>query len=74
MPDLTDEIEIVAAEPQTVSTDGQTASSHSLKDLIAADQYLKGITASDPAVGGTKSAWGKVRMARAVPPGAGPNG
>jgi hypothetical protein len=74
MPDLSAQIEQVAAEPLTVVTDGQTATEHNLKDLIEADKYLKGIDAADPDVGGTKSGWGKVRMARAVPPGAGPYG
>lgn len=68
MPDLTPQIEQVAAEPQTVVTDGQTATEHNLKDLIEADKYLKETDAAD--TGPVKSAWGRVRMARAVPPGA----
>lgn len=72
MPDLTDEIEQAAAEPHSVSVDGQTVQGHSLKDLIEADKYLKETDTAD--TGPVKSGWGRVRMARAIPPGAGPSG
>jgi len=41
MPDLSDRIEASASEPQSMTVDGNTATQHSLKDLIAADEYLK---------------------------------
>jgi len=67
--DLTD---TVAAEPQTISTDGQTATEFSLADRLK----YEATRAEDAATtaSGVKSGWGRVRMARAVPPGAGPSG
>ena len=58
----------VAAEPQSVTTDGQSASEYPLADRL---EY-EAARAEDAAesAGGTKSGWGRVRMARAVPPGA----
>ena len=72
MPDLLTEITTVAGEPAQISTDGQTANSHSLPDLIEADKYLK--DASAATAGTQKTGWARVRMARAIPPGAGPSG
>ena len=66
-PDLTPQIEQVAAEPQTVSTDGQSATEYGIDQLIDADKYLKGNAAET--AGGPKTGWARVRMARAVPPG-----
>ena len=62
----------IALEPQTVSTDGQSASEYSLADRLK----YEAARAEEVAVttGGIKSSWARVRMARAVPPGAGPNG
>jgi hypothetical protein len=40
MPDLTDTILQTAQEPASASSDGQSATAHSLKDLIEADKYL----------------------------------
>lgn len=53
--------------------DGQQATNHTLASLIEADRYLKSIAAATGGVnrrGGPRSAWGAVRMAKAVPPGA----
>lgn len=74
MPDLTPLIESEAALPLRSESDGQSAQARSLKDLIEADKYLKGLAAveGENATGGPRSAWGRVRMARAVPPGADP--
>jgi hypothetical protein len=72
VPDLTDEIETTAQGASQFTTDGQSATAHNLKDLIEADKYLKETGAAD--TGPVKSGWGRVRMARAIPPGAGPSG
>lgn len=74
MADLTDEITTVASEPKVAKSDGQEAQAHPLPDLIAADRYLKGQTIDDEpnSQGGPRSGWGRVRMARAVPPGTDP--
>jgi hypothetical protein len=56
----------VAAEPASAAADGQSASHHNLKDLIAAATFLKGSQATtDP--GGPRSGWGLLRQARAIP-------
>jgi hypothetical protein len=74
MADLTTEIETAAQEPATATSDGQTAASHPLPDLIAANKYLKSQEAATGTNirGGPKSAWGMLRAARRVPPGGGP--
>ena len=63
-PDLTDLIEAEAALPKKSESDGQSAEARPLTELIAADKYLK---SKDAAARG--SAWGRIKMARAVPPG-----
>lgn len=72
MPDLSDQIEQAATEPASATSDGQSASSHPLPDLVEADQYLAGKTAvtGDNASGGPRSGWGMLRPARVIPPGA----
>lgn len=54
------------------TSDGTTAKAVPVKDMIAAAAYLNAATIED--AGGPKSAWARVRMARAIPPGAGPSG
>jgi hypothetical protein len=67
MPELThDDLVEAAKDPQTVTVDGQTVTAHNLKDLIALDKHIKG----GASVEGGRSAWGRTRTARAVPPGA----
>lgn len=64
MADTTDLAETIAAEaalPLKSETDGQSAEGRPLTDLIKADQYLG-------AKKSKKTAWGRVKMARAVPP------
>ena len=64
MADLTNAIEQAAQQPETVSADGVTVTGVPLKDIIAADKYLKGTTAasSNPGRG--------IRLSKIVPPGA----
>jgi len=66
MPDLEAIITNLAGKPASVTTDGETVTMPNLKDLIAADKYLKGQTA----LSGGKSGWGALRPARVVPPAA----
>lgn len=67
MPDLTpDTIAEAATQPASAMKDGQSAAAVPIPDQIAADKYRA--QAAQAATG--RSAWGKVRMARAVPPGA----
>ena len=71
-PDLTAEIAATAAEPQTATSDGLTASSHSLPDLIEADRYLRAKAAAaavSPTTGKRSSGFRTLRAGRAVPPG-----
>jgi hypothetical protein len=68
MPDLTGTIETVAGEPQSASSDGQSASHHSLRDLIEADRYLRGTASATTA----RTGWALLRVSRFVPPSAGP--
>jgi hypothetical protein len=60
--DLAETIASEAALPLKSESDGQSAEGHRLTDLIAADKHLAAKKA-------TGSAWGRVKMARAVPPG-----
>lgn len=46
MSDLSTEIETNAEGPKRVEVDGQTVEQHSLKDQIAADEYLRESTAA----------------------------
>lgn len=72
MADIGPQIEQAAAEPASATSDGQSASSHPLPDLIEADQYVKAkgaVTGTNPA-GGPRSGWPALRPARVIPPGA----
>lgn len=74
MADLTEQIEQTAAEPASATGDGQSATAHSLPDLIEADRYLKGkeaVAGTNPN-GGPKTAFGTLGVARIKPGGAGP--
>jgi hypothetical protein len=44
-----DDLEQLAVEPQTTTTDGQTDIAHNLRDVVALDQYLsaKGVNADE---------------------------
>jgi hypothetical protein len=65
--DLTaDAIAVAAQQPQSATVDGQTAAAHSIPDQIAADRYRR----TQTALAGNRSAWGMVRTARVIPPGA----
>lgn len=70
--DLTDQIAEDAALPATHASDGTQTTAHPLPDVIEADKYLKGQAALEGAndSGGPRSGWGRLRTARAVPPGA----
>ena len=73
MPDFTDDdLAQSALEPESASVDGQSAKSHPLPDQIAARRYLAGGSALDgtSADGGPRSAFGCLRPAKVVPPGA----
>ena len=61
-----------AADPLSATADGQSATGHSLPDLIAADQYLgqKAAAAARGATGKRASGFSFLRPAVAVPPGA----
>lgn len=70
MPEPTDLSELIEAEaqlPRRSSNDGQEAEGRSLTELVEAAKYLD---AKGPANPTRRSAWGAVKMARAVPPGA----
>lgn len=62
MSDLSNQIETIAGQPKSVTVDGNSATQHPLKDLIAADEYL------DKKAGATKSNLG-IRFTRFNPPG-----
>lgn len=70
--DLAAEIARTAADPQSVTVDGETVAAQPLPDLIKADQYLaaKKSLAGSAARGGSRSLWNALRPAQAVPPGA----
>lgn len=73
MADLSEQIETTATDGVASATvDGRSATAVPIPDLIAADRYLAGKTAVEGTNpnGGKRSAWGKTRMARVVPPGA----
>lgn len=73
VPDLSETIEQVAAEPAQAQGDGQSATNQPLPDLIAADRYLAGKTAAarTNARGGSTSPWNLLRPARARTEGTG---
>lgn len=52
-----------AASPKRSEVDGQSAEGRSLDELIRARQHVAATNVRG-------SAWGKIKMARAVPPGA----
>ncbi len=72
MPDLSDRLEDMTSEPAAATVDGQSATNQPIPDVIEADRYLAGKEAltGTNANGGKRSAWGCVRMAKGVPPGA----
>ena len=65
--ELRAEIDQVAAEPASASGDGQSASSHSIPDLLKLESVRSGqaATSGTNVNGGPRSAWSKVRPARA---------
>jgi hypothetical protein len=65
MPDLTDTILQTAQEPASAASDGQSATAHSLKDLIEADRYVRQQAGT---TGLTRKSRG-LRFNRIVPPG-----
>lgn len=71
MPDISETIEQVAAEPRAHSKDGESTENPPLPELIEADKYLIGKTAAagTNSNGGPVSGWGMTRPARGVPPG-----
>ncbi len=70
--EILSEIEQVAQEPQQSASDGQSASSHPLPDLIETYKFAaeKSALSGTNAKGGPKSGWGCLRTAKAKPPGA----
>lgn len=74
MPDpvSADSIAEAAASPQSATVDGLQAAAHPIPDQIAAAKFPASNDALDGtnANGGPKSGWGRLRTARAVPPGA----
>lgn len=66
-PLITDEdVAEIALGAKTFTSDGQTVEAFSPKEVLDARDRM-----TPP---GPKSGWARVRMGRAVPPGAGPNG
>jgi hypothetical protein len=65
MPDLTDTILQAAQEPQSAASDGQSATAHSLKDLIEADRYVR----QQAGTAGVSRKNRGLRFNRLVPPG-----
>jgi hypothetical protein len=70
--DLTQAITDAAQQPLTATVGQRSATAHSIPEMIAADQYAKSQDALTGAneQGGQRSAWGAIRPARVVPPGA----
>ena len=62
------ETDQVAAEPASAASDGQSASSHSIPDLLKLESVRSGQAAltGTNANGGPRSAWTKLRPARAI--------
>ncbi len=62
------ETDQVASEPASAASDGQSASSHSIPDLLKLESVRSGQAALDGtnANGGPRSAWSKLRPARAI--------
>lgn len=74
MPDLIETInetllESAAEGVQSYTADGETVVSMDPSKLIELHKYATNLTA----LSGGKSGWAKLRTARAVPPGAGPD-
>lgn len=67
---LISRIHEAAAGPKAAQTDMGKVDQQPLPDLIAADQYLRGVAAAEELsdAGGPVSGWGMLRMARAIPP------
>ena len=65
MPDLSDQIEQAASEPQSATVDGRSATAQPIPDLIAADIHLTSKEALDGtnANGGAVSGWRGLRPA-----------
>jgi hypothetical protein len=61
-----------ATQPVSVSIDGQSAQAVPIPDQIQAlqNQKTQEALAGNNASGGPKSGWNKLRIAKAVPPGA----
>ena len=70
--DLKPIIEQAAADPASATTDGQSATSHSLPDLIEADKYLSAKAAAGIVgpTGKRRSGLAGMRPATLTPPGA----
>lgn len=64
--DLESTIEDAAANPASVSVDGQTVQTRSLSELIEADRYLR---SKEAAASGKRP--GGIRFTKLIPPGAG---
>ena len=69
-PSLVSQIARSVIEPKSSASDGNSAESQPIPDMIAADKYIRALAAASGTNpnGGRKSAWGGVRMARAIPP------
>ncbi len=74
MPDLTEILGEAAEDPASFTSDGQTAVSRPLPDLIELDRHqaAKDALAGPNPNGGSKSLWGKTRMARGITKGPSP--
>jgi hypothetical protein len=58
----------VASEPASAASDGQSATNHNLKDMMAWATWAKGQEATANPLG-PRSGWGLLRQARAIPKG-----
>lgn len=70
MADLTDDIEALAAKPENVTVDGQSATQRPLKDLIEADKYLKASEATTASGNSDGNGYRGLHFFKFRPPGA----
>lgn len=66
--DITDALAQAAIDPHMVVVDGQTVMDKPISSKLEAIKHV----AANASVANGASAWGKVRMAKAKPPGGGP--
>jgi len=72
VPDIIEEIEQAASEPQSHTADGESVVDKTIESRIEGDKYAKQVRAlqGTNVNGGPLSGWGGTRPARVIPPGA----